>query len=311
MKFGVNMISRGPLATAENMARVAQRAEALGFDAAFISDHIVIPKSMPSNYPYHPEGQFSWETARDYYEPLATLAYLAGKTEKIRLGISVLIISYRNPVVTAKVLVTTDALSGGRIILGVGTGWWEEEYRALGIPDHFRERGARTDEYIRIYRTLWREENPEFKGRFHQFGNLEFSPKPYRPEGIPIWVGGHTGRALRRAAELGDAWHPIGQRPPVNLDPAELGHRVETLRKLAEAAGRDPASLEVAFRGPVTVTDKESRPLVGSLAQVIDDIHSYESKGVSHLTMDLPADSIEKMVEKVEQIGEEVLPQFA
>ena len=311
MKFGVNMISRGPLATAENMARVAQRAEALGFDAAFISDHIVIPKSMPSNYPYHPEGQFPWETARNYYEPLATLAYLAGKTEKIRLGISVLIISYRNPVVTAKVLATTDALSGGRIILGVGTGWWEDEYRALGIPDHFRERGARTDEYIRIYRTLWREENPEFKGRFHQFANLEFSPKPHRPEGIPIWVGGHTGRALRRAAELGDAWHPIGQRPPANLDPAELGHKVETLRKLAEAAGRDPASLEVAFRGPVTVTDKESRPLVGSLAQVIDDIHAYESKGVSHLTMDLPADSIEKMVEKLEQIGEEVLPQFA
>ena len=311
MKFGVNLITRGPLATAENMARVAQRAEALGFDAAFISDHIVIPKSMPSNYPYHPEGQFPWESVRNYYEPLATLAYLAGKTEKIRLGISVLIISYRNPVVTAKVLATTDALSGGRIILGVGTGWWEDEYRALGIPEHFRERGARTDEYIRIYRTLWREENPEFKGRFHQFGNLEFSPKPHRPEGIPIWVGGDTGRALRRAAELGDAWHPIGQRPPVNLDPAELGHKVETLRKLAEAAGRDPASLAVAFRGPVTITDKESRPLIGSLAQVIDDIHSYESKGVSHLTMDLPADSIEKMVEKVEQIGEEVLPQFA
>ena len=311
MKFGVNLISRGPMATAENMARVTQRAEALGFDAVFISDHIVLPKAMPSNYPYHPEGQFSWETARNYYEPLATIAFLAGKTEKIRLGISVLIISYRNPVVTAKVLATTDALSGGRIILGVGTGWWEDEYRALGIPDHFRDRGARTDEYIRIYRTLWQEENPEFKGRFHQFGNLEFSPRPHRPEGIPIWVGGHTGRALRRAAELGDAWHPIGQRPPANLDPAELGHKVETLRKLAEAAGRDPASLEIAFRGPVSITDKESRPLSGTLAQVIDDIHSYESKGVSHLTMDLPADSIEKMVEKVEQIGEEVLPQFA
>ena len=104
MKFGVNLINRGPMATPENMTRFAQRAEALGFDSLTISDHIVIPKAMPDNYPYHPQGEFSWESARDYYEPLSSLAFLAGQTERIRLGTSVLIISYRNPVTTAKML---------------------------------------------------------------------------------------------------------------------------------------------------------------------------------------------------------------
>jgi probable F420-dependent oxidoreductase len=214
MKFGVNLVNRGEMSTPENLVRFVQHAEALGLDSATVSDHIVIPKTTPSNYPYHPEGKFSWEAARNYYEPLATLMFLAGKTERIRLGISVLIVSYRNPIATAKMLATIDALSGGRTFVGVGTGWWEDEYKALGIGDHFAERGARTDEYLRIYKNLWTEENPSFQGRFYSYGDLEVSPKPAQAGGLPIWIGGHTRRALRRTAELGDAWHPIGLRPP-------------------------------------------------------------------------------------------------
>lgn len=310
MEFGVNVINRGEMATPENMVRFAQRAEALGFDSLTISDHIVIPRAMPDNYPYHPEGLFAWEAARDYFEPLATLAFLAGKTGRLRLGTSVLILSYRNPVTTAKMLASLDVLSGGRIFLGVGTGWWENEYKALGIPGHFAERGARTDEYLRIYKILWTEENPEFKGNFHSFGDLEFSPRPLQPGGIPIWIGGHTGRALRRTVEFGDAWHPIGLRPPANLDPAELGQKVELLHAMAEKAGRDPASIGIAFRAPVAVTDQESRPLIGSAAQVIDDIHSYAARGVTHLTCDMVQDSVDKNLEQMERIKEEVLSQI-
>lgn len=309
MKFGVNLINRGPMATPENMTRFAQRAEALGFDSLTLSDHIIIPKAMPDNYPYHPQGEFSWESARDYYEPLSTLAYLAGQTERIRLGTSVLIISYRNPVTTAKMLATIDRLSGGRIFLGIGTGWWEDEYKALGIPGHFAQRGPRTDEYLRIYKTLWSEEYPEFQGEFHQFADVEFSPKP-KQAGIPIWVGGHTKRALRRTVELGDAWHPIGLRPPANLDPAELAEQVQVLHGMAEKAGRDPASIEVAFRAPVAISEVESRPLIGSSAQIVDDIHSYASRGVTHLTCDMVQDSFEANLEQMERVREEVISQF-
>ncbi len=311
MKFGVNLVNRGEMATMQNLTRFAQRAEALGLDSLTISDHIVIPKKTPSNYPYHPEGKFEWEAAQNYYEPLTSLFFLAGKTERIRLGVSVLIVSYRNPVITAKLLATADVLSGGRMFLGIGTGWWEDEYKALGIGGHFSDRGARTDEYVRIYKELWNEENPAYEGKFFSFSDVEFSPKPLQPGGPPIWVGGHTRRALRRTVELGDAWHPIGLRPPANLDPAELGGKVATLHELAEGAGRDPATIGVAFRAPVGIKAQQGQPLIGSAAQVTDDIHSYLSKGVTHLTMDMTGASFEENLDQLEQIAAQVLPNFA
>lgn len=309
MLIGASLINRGPLARPENIIRFAQRADSLGFNSLTISDHIVVPKDMPSNYPYHPEGQFGWETARDYYEPLATLMFLAGRTEKIRLGVSVLIISYRNPVTTAKMLASIDALSGGRIFLGVGTGWWEDEYKALGIGSHFAERGARTDEYIRIFRNLWSEENPQFNGKFYQYGNIEFSPKPAQKPGIPIWIGGHTKRALRRTAELGDVWHPIGLRPPAGLDPGELARKRDELFAMTEKAGRDPASIQIAFRAPLVFSDKERNPLVGSADQIVEDIKTYEAHGVDHLTCDFMVTSFDQAMDNLERVGKEILPQ--
>ncbi len=311
MKIGVNLINRGTLATPEYMVPYVLKAEALGFDSVTISDHIVIPKKMPNNYPYHPEGQFGWEAARNYYEPLSSLMFLAGKTRTIRLGISVLIISYRNPITTAKMLSTIDALSGGRIFVGVGTGWWEDEYKALGIGSHFSERGARTDEYIRIYRNLWCEENPEFNGQFHQYGNLEFSPKPAQKAGIPIWIGGHSKRALRRAAELGDAWHPIGLRSPAGLTPHELSESKEQLYSFAEKADRDPQSIQIAFRAPVVFSDTERAPLTGNSEQIIEDINAYGASGVDHITFDFMVTEFDRLMENLERLGKEVLPQLS
>lgn len=307
MKFGVSLINRGQMAQPAIMTRFAQKAENLGFASLTISDHIVIPKSMPENYPYHPEGEFAWEAARDYYEPLATLMYLAGATKSIRLGTSVLIISYRNPITTAKMLSSIDALSGGRVFVGVGTGWWEDEYKALGIGGHFAERGARTDEYIRIYRNLWTEENPAFQGDFHQYDNLEFSPKPAQKGGPPIWIGGHTKRALRRAAELGDAWHPIGLRPPAGLAPQDLGESVKTLHALCDKNGRHPGEVEVAFRCPVVFSDNRA-PMQGNAEQIAEDIRAYQAQGVGHFTLDIPAQEEAPLLEIMERIASEVVP---
>jgi probable F420-dependent oxidoreductase len=311
MKFGVSLNHRGPQARPEIMTRFAQRADALGFDSLTVSDHIVVPKAMPPNYPYHPKGEFSWQAARDFYEPLTTLMYLAGRTNRLRLGVSVLILSYRNPIVTAKMLSTIDALSEGRMFLGVGTGWWEDEYKALGMPEAFADRGARTDEHLRIYKTLWSQENPQFKGKYHQFGDLEFSPKPYRKTGIPIWIGGHTTRALRRTAEFGDVWHPIGLRPPAGLDPKELDAKRRELDALTAKAGRDPKAISIAFRCPLAFDPKQRAPMAGSTAQLIDDIRAYQQAGVSHMTLDIARESPQATLDVLQRVAEEIVPAFA
>ena len=308
MQIGVSVVNRGALAQPEFMVRFVRRAEELGVHSATVTDHIVIPKAVPSNYPYHPKGEFHWEEAREYYEPLSLLTFLAGSTEKIRLGVSVLIISYRNPVIVAKMLATIDALSGGRVFLGVGTGWWEDEYKALGIPGHFRERGKRTDEYIRIYRELWSNEEPAFDGEFYQFDNIEVSPKPAQKGGIPIWIGGHTNRALRRAAELGDAWHPIGLRPPAALDPQDLAAKRDQLAELAQAAGRDPKSIPICFRAPIVFSDSGRAPLMGNNGQIVEDIKAYEAVGVSHITLDVVGGSADEVFGNMERMGQEILP---
>ena len=238
MKFGISLTNRGPLATPENLVGFARQAESLGFHSITISDHIVVPQETTHNYPYHPQGHFPVADAHDYYEPLATISFLAGATERIRIGTSVLIISYRNPVVTAKVCATADAMSGGRIFLGVGTGWWEAEYRALGIPGHFADRGPRTDEYMRIFRNLWTEERPAFSGKYFQYSNIEFSPRPAQAGGIPLLVGGHTGRALRRTAELGGRVAP--DRAPRPGRPRPVGAQGEAGRTGPDVRGARP-----------------------------------------------------------------------
>jgi probable F420-dependent oxidoreductase len=308
MKFGVSLNNRGPLATPENLIRFARQAEALGFDSITASDHVVIPKAMPSNYPYHPEGAFRWQAARNYYEPLTTLMVLAGATERIRLGTSVLIVPYRNPVIVAKMLATLDVLSRGRVFLGVGTGWWEDEFKALGIPGHFTERGPRTDESIRIFRNLWGEERPAFKGRFYAYDDLEFSPKPVQRGGIPIWIGGHTTRALRRAAELGNAWHPIGLRPPAGLKPEEMERKLIELEGQCHKAGRNFSDLLIAFRCPVVFTDTPREPVQGTPEQIAADLRAYRQVGVGHVTFDVPGESFDAVLETLERVAKEVLP---
>src|SRR5262249_12175006 len=214
MEFGVSLPSRGPLARPDIVLKIAAKAEALRYASVFVSDHIVLPvSSARSVYPYSPTRQLPGGANQDYLEPLALLAHLAHATTKVRLGTSVLVVPYRNPVTTAKTLATIDVLSGGRVILGAGVGWLREEFEAVAAPP-FEERGRVTDEYLSLMRAMWTKDPVTFEGRFYTVRDVHALPKPVQRGGIPIWIGGHTDAALKRTAILGDASHPLPFPPP-------------------------------------------------------------------------------------------------
>ncbi|MBM4246385.1 MAG: LLM class flavin-dependent oxidoreductase, partial [Deltaproteobacteria bacterium] len=220
MRFGIAVPNYGPLATAENMVRLARRAEALGLDSIWVADHLVAPVGVQSIYPFDksPDPKpGDMGVIEEFYEPLTTLAFLAGTTSRIRLGVSVYVMPYRNPVVTAKTVATLDALSGGRAIFGVGVGWLREEFTALG--QDARHRGRVTDEYLEVCRRLWRDEVAEFAGRHYTLPAVRSGPKPVQRPWPPIWIGGNSEAAERRAIALGDGLHLI------DLSPGEVAGR--------------------------------------------------------------------------------------
>lgn len=308
MKFGVALTTRGRDATEETLVRVARAAEECGFDSIWVTDHIVIPRQVGSAYPYEATGQFDVPANEYYLEPLTVLTYLAGVTRRIRLGTGVLVLPYRNPILLAKTVASLDVLSGGRTILGVGVGWMAEEFRAMGL-DTFEQRGAVTDESIRLLRELWTRDEPRFAGRFFQVDDIRFYPKPVQKPHPPIWIGGHSPAALRRAALLGDGWHPIGLRPPVGLHPAEYAQAAATIKRLAEEAGRDPGEIALTFRASLVFADRPPSPrmpFIGNPAQIIEDIRAYARLGVTHLVFGFRGPTVEALLEQLERFATEV-----
>ena len=207
MEIGVSMprIPDGP-----GLREFAQAAEAMGFESVLIGDHIVLPTGGTTQYPYTPSGGFSRPADEPFLETMTLLGYLAACTERIKLGSTVLILPYRNPVVQAKMFASLDSLTGGRMICGVGVGWLEKEFDTLGVC--YAERGPLTDEFLEIFRTLWYDDQPEHHGKRYDFDGIQFYPKPVQNP-LPIWVGGHTRAALRRTAKYGDCWHTTRQTP--------------------------------------------------------------------------------------------------
>ena len=311
MRFGFPIPTRGALGTLDTIRRLGQAADRYQYDSVWITDHVVIPKVTTSKYPYSPDGSFDLGAAQHYLDALTVMSYLAGVTERTAIGSSVLILPYRNPMLVAKMVATLDVLSRGRAILAVGVGWMREEFAALNLTT-FEERGAATDEYIRILRELWTKEWPSFHGRFYSFDEVRFYPKPVQKPHPPIWIGGHTKAAIRRAALLGDGWHPIGLRPPAGLYPEEFAKAVADLRSQAEAAGRDPKAISLSFRVPLRVTDGGTSgtrtPFIGSRDQIVEDIRTYQRLGVSHLIFDVAGTSVEAILEQLQRFAEEVRP---
>ena len=218
MNFGVWIPNCRHLATPEIIRGTAVQAERLGYDSVWVSDHVVVPHANVVNF------------GRTVFDPLVTLAVVAGATSRVRLGTTVLIVPYRNAVVTAKMISSLDALSDGRVVFGIGAGWVAAESAMLGVP--FAERGAMTDEYLAAMQELWTSPDPSFTGKYTQFAGLAFEPRPLQKPHPPIWVGGHSRAALRRTVQFGAAWHPI------NRPPAELRAGRSELARLSQAQGR-------------------------------------------------------------------------
>jgi len=314
MEFGCVFPNRGPMATPANLGRVAEKAEVLSYDTVWFSDHIVIPTEVKSFYPYDPSGKMPFNPSEPYWEPLTVIGYVAGRTSRLRLGTSVLILPYRNPIVTAKMLATLDVLSNGRITLGAGVGWMEEEFKAIGL-DTYSRRGAYSDECIRIYRELWTKDNPSFQGEFHQFSDIRCEPRPVQPGGLPIWIGGHTPQAIRRVARLGDGWQPLVQRPPADLPPAEMQEKIAQLRAFAQQAGRDPQRITLAMGSSIQFTDGAAtgpRSLfTGTPAQIVETLRRYQELGIQNFRCDFPSLSIDGLLRAMERFATEVRPQLA
>jgi probable F420-dependent oxidoreductase len=313
MRFGFAMPGRGPLARPEVLTRLATKADALRYSHIFVTDHVVIPVTYDSTYPYAPSGRAGADWTQGYMEPLALMSFLAGATSRVRLGTSVLVIPYRNPVVTAKMLATLDVMSGGRVILGAGVGWLREEFEALGSPA-FADRGPVTDEYLRLMRECWTREPVEWNGTHYRMAPMSVMPKPARG-GIPIWTGGHTDAALRRAGEMADGWHPIGHRPPASLHAAEYAEKVAVIHAWARKAGRDPRDITLSFRAPLELHSSRVKPaggdrlpFRGSAAEVIQDVKAYQAVGVTEFVFDLTAPDVRGQLAMMERFAEDVRP---
>ena len=317
MEFGISLPGRGPLAKPDQVLAIAARADALGYASIFVTDHVVLPASMArSVYPYSSTGQLPGGAAQDYLEPLAMLGALSRATKRARLGTSVLVVPYRHPLVTAKILATIDQLSGGRVILGAGVGWLREEFEALGAPP-FEERGPVTDEYLRFMRATWTTDPVSFSGRYVSVSNVHALPKPVQAGGIPIWVGGHTDAAVRRAATLGDGWHPIALRPPGLLFPDAYAKRAQQIQTWAREAGRDPGTITLSVRVPMEVRPRRlaapagERPLFqGTAEQVIGDIRAYAAAGVTHFVWDFTNQDLQLVLQNLERFAREVRPRL-
>lgn len=313
IRFGFSGQGRGALADREGLGTLARRADALGYDSIFVSDRMLIPVASTSGYPYSPTGAFPLGPDEPWLEALTAVTWLATITQRIHVGTSVLIVPYRNPVFTARALATADYLSGGRVILGAGIGWWREEFEAVGVP--FAERAARTVESLRIMKEIWTKPRVAFEGRFWRIAEAGgVRPQPAQRPHIPIWIGGHSEAALRRVVAIGDGWHPLGLRPPVALHPPEMAAAVRHLKDLAAAAKRDPRGITITFKGPVKfdpAAPKNRAPLTGSPAQIVEDLSAYVLAGVEHFVLDFSVPTVPEMVDVLERFAADVRPKVA
>ena len=258
MKFGIAFANIGPFVEPGEAVALAVAAKAAGFESIWTVDHVVVPAGYRSEYPYDPSGKLPSGEATVFPDPLIWLSYVAARTSTLRLGTGILIVPQRNPLVLAKELATLDHLSGGRMILGAGIGWLEEEFTALGIP--FAGRGSRTEEAIAAMRALWSQEQASYAGTTTAFRDCFLRPQP-RGGTIPVHIGGHSEAAAQRAGRMGDGFFPLG------VAGDDMVSLLDVMRRSAEEAGRDPATIEVTVSCAVT-SGQEVLAAVAELAQL-------------------------------------------
>jgi len=302
MKVGVNLINFGPGVSSDSLKSWAQLSESLGYHLLMTSDHIAITPDVQSRYP------------APFFEPVSLLGWLAGVTDSMEIGTTVLIVPYCNPLETARAFANVDQLSGGRFILGVGIGWAQEEFKGLRVP--YRSKGAITNEYLEAIKLLWTQDVASYEGKFASFKDVHTAPRPVRQPHPPIWVGGPSDAALRRTVRYGDAWHPI------RMDWfKESG--IPRLKEIAAEEGRSMPDLCPRIRLRITDTPMPEEERVageGSLDQVHRDLAELEELGCSYVVLDTYADDIEAignneascrmlslMAEKVLDLGQQTV----
>jgi probable F420-dependent oxidoreductase len=317
MQIGFNAPTSGPLINPDSLTRIITEGETLGFDYVTISDHIMVPRNLESKYPYTDTGEFPAGTQAAWLEQLATTAYIAALTKKLRFVLSVMVVPYRPAVLTAKLLSTIDFLSKGRLTLGIGAGWCREEFEAIGAAP-FDDRGTVTDEWMDACKELWTAEFPKFAGKYVKFDDVMFTPKPAQNP-VPIWVGGESGPALRRTARYAQGWYPVGTNPqfPMNTV-SRFKTGLARFRGFAEKASRDPSEITIALRvlaGPGTrprrSIDDEPEMFTGSDADWVSDIQALSSLGVSAVDVRLfgygPNQSLDATIDNMRRFRDGVL----
>lgn len=308
MKFGVFLPVSGRAASRKTLMQAVRQAESLGYDSVWAADRIIIPWKIDTVYPYSKEATFIVPPDRPFFEPLTCLAFLAGCTEKIQLGMSVMVLPYRHPLYWAKIAATIDHLSTGRVIMGVGVGWMQEEFAAMGVS--FKERGKISDEQLSLLKQLWQDEHITFHGAYYHCEDIAFSLKPYQKSRIPIWVGGEGIHAQRRAGIYGDAWFPYF----VRITSEELARRFDHVRRSARESGRNPDAVSFACCLPIELTAKEVPQekdyLRGSPAQITDALKKFQDIGVFHIGLQFMIPHWPERQEQIDRFAKEVLPAF-
>ena len=269
MKIGIRLPVAGAKVSPETIVTTARWAEELGYHSVWVSDNVVLPEKVDSFYPYDPQNRWPYPADTNWLDPLLALTWAATVAPSVKLGTSVMLVPLRHPVLLAKQLSSLDFLTGGRVILGIGAGWMEEEFDLIGVP--FERRGPRTAEMIALMRAFWHGESVNFQGEFYQIPDGQMYPRPAQAT-IPIVWGGHSDIALKRVARLGDGWHPT------QISLAELSEGVTKLRRFCEEAGRDPATVQIIARpGKVYPINAETQA-------------RHRELGVQHLVIDPPLD---------------------
>lgn len=283
MKLGLMFVNSGPFSNPALLAHLAVTAERCGVESMWTVEHVVIPQDYKSPYPYSSSGKIPGGEDVSIPDPLLPLAFAAAVTKTIKLATGVLILPQRHPLYVAKEAATLDVLSNGRAILGIGSGWLEEEFSSLGLD--FHTRGARTDESIKSLRALWSEDSASFHGKHFNFGPVKCYPKPAQKGGVPIHIGGHSPAAAKRAGRYGDGFFPALAEIP------KLKELFALMKSEADRAGRDASKIELSCMG---------RPRV-------EELKALEGIGVSRVVIAPPAFDAEGLTRGLEKLHDDVI----
>lgn len=307
--FGLDVGIYGALADAATITRLARKAEDTGFESIWLADHVAFPVKFKSEYPYSAKGDFPTRLSDPLMEPIATMGALIGATKRVRIGTAVLIMPYRNPVLLARMFATLDQFSGGRVMLGAGVGWLEEEFEVLNTYD-FKKRGKVTDEYIEIFKAICAGGEVGYKGETYAFEPIFSAPGSVQRPHPPVLIGGIADPALRRVARLGDGWLAVAATPE------KMKERLATLKRFTDEQGRNFSDISLTFKMFLNIGEaKRSRfdarePGTGSIPEIIDDLKGLFDQGFTRIIVRYRGTEAAELESQIDRFVSEIVPKI-